>query len=448
MTRAERAGAVWPFLILVSCGALNEETRPEAPTASETVVVIPRRAGRPQVEVTEEAFRVAMRELLAEVRMPVRFGSRVTGLQVVPVASWEPLEHGQLAMARDYRMWCERRHKPSDCLDLLRSGPVLSESGKYKIAFDIALGAQWEGFAGELNGMADPALVRVVLLGTMVAYMGAIAFPEVITKGIAAAATVVLTAYLGAEAVWNLVFGWIHMVGEVKAATTFAQVHAAGERYGIRVGAQTARVLVMVATCMLAQAGRFLALVMRLPKFAEASAALGADTGGKLVLADLGQVSGVNVSASGVTVVLVPAAKSAQVATGVAMAARGTIAGSPLHCPEQSLPEPRPHKHHIATNKNTESDVRGGPWTPRFKKLFDRAGMSLEDAENVVEVKNHKGPHPEEYHREVWRRLFDATESCRTRQECRTALSAELKEMAKEIVVPGKALNQLVTGCE
>lgn len=444
MSRLARAAPLWLFLLLTSCGTVNDELRPTPALPEARTVFIPRGAARPRVQVSEEELRAAMRVLLTEVRMPVRFGSRATGWIVVPAAAWEPLDHEQLAMARDYRMWCERRHEPSDCLDVLRSRPVLTQDGKYKIAFDIALGAQWKGFAGELSGMADPALVRVVLLGTMVAYMGAIAFPEVITKGIAAAATVVLTAYLGAEAVWNLVFGWIHMVEEVKAATTFAQVRSAGERYGNRVGAQTARVLVMVATCMLAQAGRFLALVMRLPKAAEASTALAADTGGKLVLADVGQVSAANVSATGVTVVLAPAAEGAQQVLGVAMAARGTVGTA---TPNEGCQDDA-QWHHIATVENSKSPLRGGPWTPRFKRLFERAGLSMENAANKVRIRGHRGPHPEEYHRRVFGQLLRALGDCPNVEKCRRKLTVALESLSRSISTPGSDLHDLVTrGC-
>ena len=54
--------------------------------------------------------------------------------------------------------------------------------------------------------------------------------------------------------------------------------------------------------------------------------------------------------------------------------------------------------HHIATNKNWDSPARGGPWSPRFEKLFKKAGMSLDDAANKVAVPGHRGPHPEAYH--------------------------------------------------
>jgi hypothetical protein len=78
-------------------------------------------------------------------------------------------------------------------------------------------------------------------------------------------------------------------------------------------------------------------------------------------------------------------------------------------------------------------------------KLFDRAGMPLDDPANKVRVKGHKGPHPEEYHREVYRRLNDAVEDCSSMRQCREALTAELKKLAQEIATEGTHLNKLIT---
>jgi hypothetical protein len=280
----------------------------------------------------------------------------------------------------------------------------------------------------------------------MVGYMGLLAFPEFVTKGIAAGVTVVLTAYLGAETVWNIVAGWVEMVEEANAATTFWELRAAGERYGKRVGAQTARILVMVVTVGLAEGGELLSRVMRLPKAAQASAALASDTGGKLVLADVGQVSGARVAETGVTVVLAPAAESALQATGMAMAGKGTAhvaRKADGDCDE------RPEDHHIATDKNMKADTYGGPWTPRFERLFKRARMNLKDAPNIVRVKGHKGPHPEEYHDVVFDRLSKAVDGCPSPEVCRERLLNALQALAKEIVTAGSDLNRLVTrGCK
>jgi hypothetical protein len=101
--------------------------------------------------------------------------------------------------------------------------------------------------------------------------------------------------------------------------------------------------------------------------------------------------------------------------------------------------------HHLATNKNSISTARGGPWTPKFEKIFQKAGMELEDIENIVPIPGHKGPHPQEYHDLVHERLYDATRTCRKVSECREALIRALKRLAAEASTPGTKLNRLVT---
>ncbi|HYO70251.1 MAG TPA: AHH domain-containing protein [Archangium sp.] len=93
--------------------------------------------------------------------------------------------------------------------------------------------------------------------------------------------------------------------------------------------------------------------------------------------------------------------------------------------------------------KPTESN--GGPWTPRFETLFEKAGVSLDDPANIVYLRDHKGPHPEAYHREVFERLNDALRACRPLAECRTRLVRALDKLAGEVCTPDSALNKLAT---
>ncbi|HEX8699338.1 MAG TPA: AHH domain-containing protein, partial [Myxococcaceae bacterium] len=92
-----------------------------------------------------------------------------------------------------------------------------------------------------------------------------------------------------------------------------------------------------------------------------------------------------------------------------------------------------------------EATHSGGPWTPRFQEIFDKAGMSLNDPANKVRVKGHIGPHPQEYHEEVYRRLNSATLRCRSMQQCQEALIRQLQKLAQEITKEGSELNKLVT---
>jgi hypothetical protein len=138
----------------------------------------------------------------------------------------------------------------------------------------------------------------------------------------------------------------------------------------------------------------------------------------------VGAVESVAVTADGFIVALGPGA--------VAMTAGGGNGG-------------RAQKHHIGTIRNRKSALRGGPWTPRFEKLFARAGVRLKDPENIVDVQGHGGPHPQRYHEIVYERLQDALGDCSTIAACRENLTRELRALAEEIATPGTELNQLVT---
>ncbi|WP_205522756.1 AHH domain-containing protein, partial [Myxococcus eversor] len=105
----------------------------------------------------------------------------------------------------------------------------------------------------------------------------------------------------------------------------------------------------------------------------------------------------------------------------------------------------RSENHHIATNKNDVSAARGGPWTPRFRELFTRAGMQLKDSENIVKVAGHKGPHPQQYHEHVEERLSLALGKCRKVEDCRKALTEELRKLASEAQTPGTKIHRLLT---
>ena len=76
--------------------------------------------------------------------------------------------------------------------------------------------------------------------------------------------------------------------------------------------------------------------------------------------------------------------------------------------------------------------------------MFDKADMKLSDAENVVRLKGHSGPHPPQYHRYVFRYLEGRTEGL-SGQEYANALRAGLRELGREITTPGTPLNKMLT---
>jgi RHS repeat-associated protein len=102
-------------------------------------------------------------------------------------------------------------------------------------------------------------------------------------------------------------------------------------------------------------------------------------------------------------------------------------------------------EHHVCTDKNCVSDARGGPWTPKFQEMFDKAGMDMQNPLNRVVVEGHRGPHPEAYHKHVYHYLNGRTAGL-AGEEYAQAFRAGLGELRTEIATPGSPLNKMVTG--
>jgi hypothetical protein len=131
------------------------------------------------------------------------------------------------------------------------------------------------------------------------------------------------------------------------------------------------------------------------------------------------------------------------VLAGAAMGTAGSAAGSA--CTDGSEKKDGSQWHHLATDKNDVSPARGGPWTPLFERLFAKAGMSLDDPANRVYLADHSGPHPEEYHNEVYRRLETALRGCRLVSQCRSRLVDQLQKIRNEVCTPGSHFHRLLT---
>ncbi|MCP3137174.1 AHH domain-containing protein [Pyxidicoccus xibeiensis] len=325
-------------------------------------------------------------------------------------------------LTRSYVRWCERKEQPGDCLRLLAEGPLLASDGKYTLAMAIAMDSVWEETAEALEDMADPQALLATVSASVSMYLLLWSLPEPVSKGLAALLTASAIAYLGVDTVWRLLDGWVTLVRKVDRATSFEQLREAGEAYGEVMGENAARIFVMLATAAIGNTAGLAAKAPKLPGSAQASLAVESQAGFQYVA--IGGVQSVAMTAEGFTVALAPNA--------VAMAARGMRGG-------------RTRDHHLATDKNSVSTARGGPWTPRFRKIFKKAGMELKDPENIVPVEGHKGPHPQRYHELVFAELDAATAHCRAVTACRASLSSALRRLAKEITTRGTELNLLVT---
>jgi hypothetical protein len=130
------------------------------------------------------------------------------------------------------------------------------------------------------------------------------------------------------------------------------------------------------------------------------------------------------------------------VLAGAVLGMAGSSVSSP--CADGSQKKEGYQWHHLATNKNDSSSLRGGPWTPRFQQLFNKAGLLLDDPANRVYLSGHQGPHSEEYHFEVYQRLEAALGRCQAIAQCKPRLVEELQRIRNEVCTPGSLLLRLL----
>jgi hypothetical protein len=396
-----------------------------APAPGELVTVTTRSDFAP-VEVSEAEFREAFTRLVLEVPLRVEARpSRPRGGGLVRTA-WRQGDTRWGDVERGYARECERRGTPGDCRSLLGEGPqdtTLSEGDRFTLGLMLSLGPAMEGAAGVLGEFSEQA-VTAVCTGLSL-YLFMLVFPDpVITKGVGVAMTLFLWGYLGVE-LWGLIAATKQLWEEAKAARTFQELREASERYGRVLGPNTMRLLILLATWRAGVKGKEGMEGRGLPRFNQAVE--NAAEGGRLRLPEaVAEAEAVSV-AEGRLKLTLPAGSGAI----LAMQRQGEDQEGDLH--------------HIATVENEKSALRGGPWTQRFKQLFAKAGMSMEDPANKVRVPGHKGPHPKEYHERVYRRLKEAVENCETTAQCREALTKELERLAAQLRDVGSELNKLVT---
>jgi hypothetical protein len=430
---------------VVGCSATPSLVRVETGAGGERIVHIPRTTTVEPVEVPPEESAQALRRMARQVRLngtPRETVEKLLRLdtvygdyvylpregKLVPLESGTALE-GVLTeedqrWANEYKAWCRRAHGvEGDCLGgALVAGKYLDMQGRYMWAMALSKSPVLEEFERALGQMVSMQAVMQAAMSTVVMLLLLLAMPEPVTKLVAAWATAALVAWVGARTLYNLITGWFQLMEEVKVASSFAELRAAGEKYGRVFSREAAQAFAMIAMAVLTHTAKgFAEQVATLPGSAQVSMQAGPEG---LLLSEVGAVKSVAVTADGFSMALPPLA--------VAMAGSGER-------------DARTQNHHIGTISNKKSALRGGPWTPRLEKLFARAGMRLKDPENVVPIQGHKGPHPRRYHEIVYERLDEALGECRSMAECRTKLTEALKKLANEIATPGTKLNRLVT---
>lgn len=303
--------------------------------------------------------------------------------------------------------------------------PSQLEEQRFRLALQLSPKYMPEGFrAAAQELLTDPLFVTGVM-ASLVFYLVAWTAPEpLFTKGTAFAMTVALLLVFTVEEIKNAAVVLWSLYQETQQARTLAELEAAAERFGKAAGATVLRIMVMVA-------GRQLGKL--LPEIPPGGG------GGLLRLSP----SGPTVSSAAITSMQVAADGSLLMTLGAGL---GTTAQSAR---QEGLCSDRKgdgyEEHHIATIRNSKSSVRGGPWTPLFEDLFASVGLSMEDKANIVYLRGHYGPHPLNYHQEVYDRLRRVLRQCRDTASCRKRFVAELKSLGEEICSPGSMLNGLLT---
>ncbi|KFA86779.1 hypothetical protein Q664_52225 [Archangium violaceum Cb vi76] len=400
----------------------NPTTPPPAPT--EHVTLTPSNDFAP-VQVSDTRFREAFTQLVLEVPL------RVTTRPAQPLASGLVLAScpsdgaGDASVEGGYLRLCERRGSPGDCFRLLGDGPhdtTLSHHDRFLLALGLALTPAVEAATGVLRDFSAQAMTA--LLTGLSLYLVALIAPEPISKSLALAMTLFLWGYLGME-LWDLISATKDLWDAAEETRTFRELRGASERYARVLGPNTVRILILLAAWKAGAPGKEAMTGSGLPGFPQA--VRNAANAGRFHLPTAAsEATSVSVR-EGRLVLTLPSGSGALLAVQrLGEGEEGDI-------------------HHIATVENEKSTLRGGPWTPRLKRFFDKAGMSMEDPANKVRIPGHKGPHPKAYHERIYQRLVAAMEDCTSTAQCREALTRELGKLAEQLKDASSELNRLVT---
>lgn len=395
------------------------------------------------VEIGKDEFKRAVAQLVLDMRLDVAFREVEEDGRRSLLASSEGFVDGAQgrSVPSAYERICQRQEEPHSCLSMLAGGFSLGPSERRMLALYFALDTVWEGVEDAIRDMVNPAALRAMVTSMIGVALVMLVAPEPITKVIAIALTASLIAYLGTGPVWNLGQGFLRLLDESRDAAGFADLERAGHRFGKVLGDNGARVLVIVALSALGGKSAMASQGPKMPGFAQAASRAQLEGGFQLSGALAGEVQAISISSAGVlNVTLAPTAVAA-VAMG---AGEGAGAAPAVGVGGRIQGDPDGEIHHICTDKNDKSDRTGGPWTPVFRDFFKQAGLSLDDAANLVRIRGHKGSHTREYHQEVLNRISIAMKGCRDTAQCRSRLVNELSKIARDLTTAGTKMRKLI----
>jgi len=292
------------------------------------------------VRIGDAEFRTALVGLVLD--MPLRVASSAPvrrGSGMAPGSGGSGGEVWQSELARDYGSYCERRRTPGDCITLFDDGPYLQEDDKRSLALALAVGPALDGVDAELRAMLDPTRVLATVSITLTGYMALLLAPEPVSKGVAAAFTVLLWGYLGFE-FFDLVRAYVQLSEDAARATTFAQLREAGERFGRVIGPNSVKILVLVGTAAVGEAAALMSKAPKLPGYGQASRNAEVNAGLLMVDAATGAERVIVSVPEGTIRVVLPV-------TAVAMAARnggGKSSGIGSGTPKEGRALPSGHR--------------------------------------------------------------------------------------------------------
>jgi hypothetical protein len=154
------------------------------------------------------------------------------------------------------------------------------------MALALAVGPALESVGAELRAMLDPTRVLATLSMTIAGYMALLLAPEPVTKGVAAAFTVLMWGYLGWE-FFDLLRAYARLYEDAPRTSTFAELYEVGERFGRVIGPNSVRILVLVGTVAVGETAALVSKAPRLPGFGQASRVVEVATGTERVIVSL-----------------------------------------------------------------------------------------------------------------------------------------------------------------
>ncbi|WP_245920090.1 hypothetical protein [Melittangium boletus] len=239
-----------------------------------------------------------------------------------------------------------------DCLGLLDDGPYLRSEDRRTLALALAFGSVLDETYAALGHELSPQMILASVMWAVGMYLGLWLLPEPATKGVAAALTVALVAWLGIDTVWGLMDGWAVLAMKAREATTFDELREAGAEFAKVLGTDAARAMILTVTALSGRAlGEMAAVLRSLPGYKLARLQFAAQGGPGWVLVKVERVQAVSASTKG--------------ALSVIVAPEGALAGAMMSRNGAASSAPgRPSANEVYRHRggNRQVEIGGQQW--------------------------------------------------------------------------------------